>query len=116
MTDRAKALKALLSKIEAGDVSVNEWRSFSALESRRGVHVDRQTSDAMRAYNGSLDAAKALHEAVLPDWTWNVWQSGAHVRPDPARIDGTPTDNAVPARAWLCAILKALISQEEPRP
>jgi hypothetical protein len=70
------------------------------------------------SYNGSLDAAKALHEEVLPDWsnvdiiwsstpltsTWRVTMS------DGRRV--AKASNANPARAWLIAILKALIAGE----
>lgn len=60
---------------------------------------------AFRAYNGSLDAAKELHDALLPGWEWNlasdgvasVWGNGPTIV---SRSKGT-------SRAWLIAILKA---------
>ena len=66
------------------------------------------------AHRGSLDAAKALHDAVLPGWDWEVAGSngaavfyGPHLH-GPAHLAAADT----PARAWLLAILEALISQE----
>ena len=72
--------------------------------------------EVCRASQGSLDAAKAMHEAVLPGWfpgmsqniesvLWRAWvQTGGG--PYHARCDKDP------ARAWLLAILEALIAQE----
>ena len=75
----------------------------------------------MMADSGSLGAAKALHEALLPGWVarpqiggkgagvtvWHCtiedWDSG-----DEISADNQPD----PARAWLLAIFKALMAQE----
>ena len=64
-------------------------------------------------------AAKALHEAVLPGWAWavktlatdacQVWLDSAYGLRRIGYI-GTAKD---PARAWLLAILNALIAQEQ---
>jgi hypothetical protein len=66
---------------------------------------------AHEAFDGSLDAAKRLHDALLPGWAWEtgtylgglstakVWQSNAK---------GHIAIDADPARAWLLAVLKAL--------
>jgi hypothetical protein len=71
---------------------------------------------------GSLDAAKALHEAVLPNEGWGIdWvtkypnlMSGGHAY---RAVVGWGTLRKgfadTPARAWLLAILSALIAQEE---
>ena len=72
---------------------------------------------AKQAYNGSLDAAKALHEAVLPKWSPSVGQNVHHgywfahvMKSDDGSIvgdhSGLSPDN--PARAWLLAIIRAL--------
>lgn len=111
--ERIDALKELLANVEAGEaagkfgpIMSNWWGGDSQI-------------DAMRAYNGSLDAAKALHDDVLPGWTtthahghrfnwsWNL-----------TKIENSGkryacAESTTPARAWLCAILKALIAQEE---
>jgi hypothetical protein len=81
-------------------------------------HVDRATRPGsraeIRAYNGSLDAAKALHGAMLPGWRWLVEGNGnaSVYPPDENLLKAVDVDGAVsPARAWLLAIIKALISQ-----
>jgi hypothetical protein len=73
------------------------------------------------AFLGSIDEAKALHEAVLPEncywWIEN--------RPDGRQQAGVTVGNLGrafksegddPARAWLIAILKALIAEAQPAP
>ena len=113
---RHEALNALLAKVEAG-----EWDSLSALEIwPQGRVVDgewvHEYSSALRSFEGSLDAAKALHESVLPEWLWSAgqgatacsWSVFSHR--EGVRRDCT---SDTPARAWLIAILKALIAMEE---
>ena len=68
------------------------------------------------AYFGSLDAAKALHEAVLPAMFWNMGHLDApslgyvctvadgHFADSPSWRGNAMT----PARAWLLAIIRAL--------
>lgn len=70
------------------------------------------------SYTGSLDAAKALHEAVLPGWAWTVGDNEAVVYGPNEWIGEQDHFVAVvsdsnPARAWLLTILGALIAQEE---
>jgi hypothetical protein len=116
MTDRKDALTKLLAKVEAGGVMnyqdtlplVRGWRS--------PLEYFRITDDLEAAYNGSLDAAKALHKAVLPEWHWNVSKDGVARIVIPSRLRPIPTvgkSDATPARAWLIAILKALIAGGE---
>lgn len=78
------------------------------------------------AYHGSLDAAKALYEALLPGWQKNLHftefadGSGAvsifsPLPDDAGKWDFAPKFEAAgdnPARAWLLAILKAYRSQQ----
>jgi hypothetical protein len=98
---RDEVIARLVDAVEAGRDDSEKWRP--AL----GDHG----YDAMRAFHGSLDAAKALHDAVLPDFGANigadgfakVYRGGSVVTVmQCARIDG------MPARAWLLAILRAL--------
>lgn len=104
--ERLDALRELLAKVEAGK---SLWEGYSDYHTLQPYHA--LISDA---YHGSLDAAKALHEAVLLGWWWKA------ISPDPHYVQvGRPnigvysgySDN--PARAWLIAILKALIRKEE---
>ena len=105
-TPNTAALQALLMKVEAG-----EW--WANLPRPDILHTDL----CWKAFNGSLDAAKALHEAVLPGWIGNFGTDGfakvakggrVQTVMEVARVD----DN--PARAWLIAILRALIAQATP--
>lgn len=102
------ALQNLLAKVEAG-----EWPDQLFSGTVIGYHND---SLIMDAFNGSLDAAKELHNAVLHErvvvkWNWSNQYGGVFV----LVLDGKPiaagaaTDN--PARAWLCAILKSLTEE-----
>lgn len=65
------------------------------------------------AYNGSLDAAKALHEALLPDDYWINWFDLDGIVQIKNSEDDTFDGKAVPnpARAWLLSILKAYEAQ-----
>ena len=107
---RKEALKALLAEVEAGAASDKLGPIMMGhLNGAKQIY-------AMRAYNGSLDAAKALHEALLPGWDCRLFLSGVAWLYMPAKgappiRDVTGADNDVPARAWLIAIIKALISE-----
>ena len=102
---KLEALEALKAKVEAGNGPTfdllhtcfgGRWHTFS------------------RAYKGSLDAAMALHNAVLPGWQLVVDFSGNHAGASVSSFGCIQSsDNAIPARAWLLAILSALIEQEK---
>jgi hypothetical protein len=77
-------------------------------------------ANAENSYYGSLDAAKALHEAVLPGWAWDVGEENGSayislVREIESSVDdewmefGGDGLDMPSARAWLLAILEALI-------
>ena len=115
---RRDALIELRDKVKAGDDP-----GFSAW-----VNVFfRSAFNAIEAYNGSLDAAKALHEAVLPGWRMDaLWQGGVMSRTQElwhCQIRSLGGHQAIctderfgyesPARAWLLAILAALIAQAD---
>lgn len=109
---RLDALRGLLAKVKADNCDF-DW-GFAASPSRKSLPTEWH--NAMNAYLGSLDAAKALHDAVLPGWAWTASEVGADVIRD--EDSGDPFvapysgDCDLPARAWLIAILKALISEE----
>lgn len=118
-----EALKELAAKVEVNffDGEPPKFNSFcDEWEAIFGIYVHPTYSNPWRAYNGDLNAAKALHDAVLPGWAWSVktlatdsvqvWTNRAYGLREPGHI-GTTKDN--PARAWLLAILRALIAQEE---
>lgn len=105
---RKDALEDLLAKVEAGELE--SWREPVVAF---GPPIDDRNFLAQVAYTGSLDAAKALHEAVLPGYEYGYDGSIAWVK-----LPGLRTSyrhdaaNGSTARAWLIAILRALISQE----
>ena len=108
MTDQLEALRELAKKVEAGE-------ALPLLYFLNVFDVPSATS-AWLCQSADLNAAKALHEAVLPGWDWNVcsW-AGADIHPGEdqlaAWMPGGNYDN--PARSWLLAILRALIAREE---
>ena len=108
------ALQALLERVDAG-----EW--WHDMPRPDCLHTDL----CWKAFNGSLDAAKALVKAVCPgahqvnvDWGpsgcgaklfW--WPDGLS---DAAQIETQGYDDD-PARAILAAIIRALIADTEGR-
>jgi len=122
MTTGTTALRALIEAVEAGKRGLGL--------NTAAVFGDNQTAmDAVDAFDGSLDAAKALHDALLPGWrVENVsqhdngaWWVSLH-RPVQGDDLGNITlpgatvavfDNPNPARAWLLAILKAKLGAAE---
>lgn len=89
-----------------------------------------QAQWAAKAYNGDLNAALRLHEALLPGYAlerlalWHGCPATVHIWGTHKERDGkfwhdyrdgrfeANADN--PARAWLLAILKALSAQATP--
>lgn len=112
MTD-ITALDRLIEVVEAGKMFQPEsdrWKEFFP------VNAVVYSPNIIGAFNGSLDAAKALHDALLPGWDWSAHTSWAtYVRCTVSKNgegsfygeDGTAHKIGTPARAWLIAILKA---------
>jgi len=117
---RKEALQDLLVKVKAGNAPEYSpfreayvktyWQAFDMKD--QGI--------AWKAYNGSMDAALSLHEAVLPGWTWHGGQNAHHrdvtmwVRKSE---DGAVTLEfnayaATPSRALLIALLEALVAKD----
>jgi hypothetical protein len=103
---RLDALKELAAKVKAGTISSHA----NDLHLTRSAVGDEWYSCGL-AYTGSLDAAKALHEAVLPRCKWGVGDVWSGVYWDGYYLHEPSDDN--PARAWLLAILRALIAREK---
>lgn len=115
MTD---ALKALADKVEAGTLTYDDC--LQLCDTFKGYH-----GRAFEAFEGSLDAAKALMDAVLPGWGWRVDHKYGDGIPEkyeykkfwvsaPGQWRRGHTANVVDgneARAWLLAILRALQSE-----
>ncbi len=115
-TNRLDSLRALHDAVKAGAATAKHfracWPGYMGTDTPNALN-------AARAAEGSLDAAHALHQTVLPGWEWNrvvhrwpipsvgVWRPPKFVIGQMAReVDGNT------ARAWLLAILSALIAQE----
>lgn len=104
MTD----LEKLIASVEAGT-----WEDTST-GYRFAVNGWGNIIAARAAYDGSLDAAKCLHDALLPGWKWGAHEPRpgvfrAYVSPWSALRPVPDTAEAdTPARAWLLSILKAL--------
>jgi hypothetical protein len=114
MSEKLEALRELLAKVEAGENSRSDgwatggfgWDNFDL---------------AATAFHGSLDAAKALHGAMLPGYDALLSLDGEGlcsvlVLPMSERDSKSTywaTTGTNPARVWLIAILKALITEAE---
>jgi hypothetical protein len=111
------ALKELAEKVEAG-TATRLCIEGLALVAFDLSDADTQTAiNAGGAYKGFLDAAKALHEALLPTVDeWEVYSNNsAYISID---LDGDfeepiMTTSTSTARAWLLAILRAKIAEME---
>ena len=129
--NRREALEALRDKVKAGnDIQPREFRVIApegliANDDLYEFWIDAWVN-AEKAHNGSLDAAKALHKAVLPDLGWEVTRVSKYPGMIPGsspfefRADvgwGTTWVGRAddPARAWLLSILSALISETPKR-
>lgn len=106
MTDKT-ALRQLIEAVEAGTATILQFLTW-----RPGLAGTRKESQTMvRAYGGSLDAAKALHEALLPGWDYIVSRANGGLTTH-VQLEQEITFNDCPARAWLIAILKAYEAQQ----
>lgn len=109
MTD-AKALRDLIAAVEAGAISTDLI----------GEAFGHGWDDirALAAFDGSLDAARALHDALLPGCSATIDIMGkvdlyAPYDNDDWEWIGDAEIAAQPARAWLLAILRARLAEME---
>lgn len=108
MTD----LDKLIAAVEAGDM----WSETQYAVFGNGTDL---VNAYQAAFDGSLDAALRLHKALLPGHTRAVDATAPEmgIRVDVWSPEGPITgtgDNAVEARAWLLAVLRALQAQPTP--
>lgn len=108
---KVEALKELAAKVEAGQ----EHETFIWKFAAERELFDRPTCLRLEsAYGGSLDAAKALHDAVLPGWEYGYDGTIAWVKLPGLRSSFRHDNrNGYTSRAWLLAILKALIAEKD---
>jgi hypothetical protein len=104
---RREALIDLRDKVKADKFN----DAINAAESMWGTYASPSVYFT-RSLRGSLDAAKALHDEVLPGWWWSLDNRMASV----SDMSVGPWFNAAidnnPARSWLLAILEALLNKE----
>ena len=101
------SIAALIEAVEAGTadsghfMTVFVWRDKLGLKANGAIVWD--------AYNGSLDAAKALHEALLPGIMWVRSPNGQFCLFDrnAEEVSYSFEKDSNTARAWLLAILRA---------
>lgn len=128
---RIDSLRALEAAVKAGTATIGamEPLAIAAFPDDAGSRAPT-FMHVWAAYRGSLDAALALHRAILPEWMVSTMCQLLDLGDDMeytgtasdwmvnlARCDGSLTmDSEVaetPARAWLLAILAALIAEAE---
>jgi hypothetical protein len=121
---KLEALKELAAKVEAGNDYGILGITDAALGEYHGFSNSYLSSLVEHSFDGSLDAAKALHDAVLPSVSqFSITTDPTCIKvtvcgwPDglsgEREIQGKGFSEGNPARAWLLAILRALIAQEE---
>ena len=109
---RLEALKELVERggHEAGFRSANRAVFGTPCQD---IDLQLREEHSRQAYGGSLDAAKALHDAVLPSYKARIDVGRRYrawvISPTLKKVDAYALN---PARAWLIAILKALIAEE----
>ncbi len=112
---KLKALEDIVAKIE-GRIDP-EVEDFVTVFPPKSTNERKVFQNAYDAYNGSLDAAKALHEAGLPEWTRfadaTAPEMGITITLLDTSVNEVVADLPCEARAWLLAILRALVEQLE---
>ena len=123
------ALESLLAKVEAGTLCSGLAISAEDASLIRGCFPTHDANDvgawelvSLIMCEGSLDAAKALHEAVLPGWVARpqIGGEGAGVSVWHCTIEDWDGGDEIsannqpdPARAWLIAIIRAMLAEGE---
>lgn len=119
------ALKRLIEAVDADafdrlDASARYNYFCNMWEDALGVATVSYEKGWAAYRKGDLNAAKALHDTLLPGWRLETMRSGSDERKawmvSLERVDGPAamiTDGATcgnPARAWLLAILRAKLA------
>lgn len=107
-------LRQLINAVEAGTATAYDCGLLFPLA------TNFEHTNAWDAYRGSLDAAKRLHDALLPGSFWYIGHldapslgycatvSSGHFADSPSWRGF----NIDPARAWLLAILRAMEAEK----
>ena len=118
MSATTDAMRTLLDNVKSGDSFGIIPLGQKAFDPTDDNHYNRGHL-ACNAYNSSLDAAKALHDTLLPDYGYDLRRAnGDHfalVFLSGYKDDYSDDWVASPvstSRAWLIAILEVLIAKE----
>lgn len=118
---RIEALEELAAKVKAGDAHAVDIAARRMASEARDQGGSFPALWVLRAHNGSLDAALAFHNAVLPGWRYTLRNWGKvevfteewnDENTNPKQYKSACVRGNL-ARAWLLAILRALIAQEK---
>lgn len=110
-------LRGLIETVEAGTATMDDFDAVFPPDGKPFKKAPKSIAsiDAGIAFHGSLDAAKRLHDALLPGWAWMMGNKGTatvippeHVFAKRGTVGPTCRVDDNPARAWLLAILRAL--------
>lgn len=107
-------LDRLIAAVEAG----RELSPFDFSDGFGRSATAQQCNHGWGAYNGDLNAALRLHEALLPGWKWSrhhdgeieVWTHGV------LNSQWGRSAHSIPARALLLAILRAVSATKGDQP
>ena len=104
-------LDKLIESVEHGALPESVFHGCSVIRGHWAYTTGldyMQRKNVYMAYNGSLDAAMALHEALLPNCMWQRQPTGQfNIFDRDADEIGYGFCEGNPARAWLLAILRA---------
>lgn len=98
----------LIEAVDAGTATAYDFGLLFPLA------TNFEHTNAWDAYRGSLDAAKRLHDALLPGWDWTMHGNGQAALWPPGTIEEQNAGcievdvEGWPSRALLLAILRAL--------
>lgn len=113
-------LDKLIEAVEAGNLPESVFHGYHVERGHwaysTGLNSVQRTSVSM-AYNGSLNDALALHDALLSGWRWTVCPHWVSVDLEVSSFwAGNPIHivDGNPARAWLLATLRAHRAQVQP--
>lgn len=97
-----------------GLIEAVEYGNEAAAKLNAKQMMPNHAANMGRAFNGSLDAAKALHDALLPGW-WATLRLSTRPMVTVGYLDAVSEgqDDSL-ARAWLLAILRALEEVDTP--
>ena len=121
VSERKQALQELRDKVAEGvkyetmGHTVMCQKAFPKPDGFDGSRESYAKSEAQQAIlvwrNGSLDAAQALHEAVLPRWVWCIDFRQSWIAT--VGFEDIKHSSDTPARAWLLCIIDALIAEAD---